>query len=409
MNCRNCNEKLGKPFIDLGLSPPSNSLLSASELSNTQKNYPLKLAVCKKCWLVQTIDFVTADQLFTSQYPYFSSTSSSWLNHAKKYADSVSDLLSLNSNSFVIEIASNDGYLLKNFVRKKIPCLGIEPTTSTALFAESIGIPVLQAFFNQNLAKKLLKDGIQADLIIGNNVLAHVPDLNNFVSGLKISLKRKGTITLEFPHLLNLFQFSQFDTIYHEHFSYFSFFTSQKVMMNHGLRIFKVEKLQTHGGSLRIFACHDNDSRKTEKCVEDLLDEENNFGLRNLSIYNNFKANVSKVKNDLLNFLFEQKNKGKKVVAYGAAAKGNTLLNYSGITSELIECVVDASPSKWNKFLPGSKIPIFSTETLKKRKIDFLLILPWNLKNEIISENLFLARTGTKFCVAIPNFTFCKI
>ncbi|MBT3668473.1 MAG: methyltransferase domain-containing protein [Opitutae bacterium] len=408
MNCRHCNTKLLHTFLDLGFAPPSNAYLTIEDLPKTEKSYPLKIMVCDKCWLVQTLDFLDADQLFTSEYSYFSSTSSSWLDHSKSYVDKVCSMLALDEQSQVLEVASNDGYLLKNFVERNIPCLGIEPTDSTANAAEELGIPVVRKFFDEEFAKYLASKDLIADLIVGNNVYAHVPDINDFTRGLKIALKPSGTITLEFPHLMRLIEHGQFDTIYHEHYSYLSLYTSSRVLANNGLRVYNVEELTTHGGSLRIYACHQDDERQTHESVEQLLIREEEFGLKDLAVFKNFKSKVEKIKSDLLSFLIEQRKSGKSVVGYGAAAKGNTLLNYAGVKTDLLKYVVDASASKWNKYLPGSQIPIYDIEILRREEIDYLLILPWNIKEEVILQNSFLLDSETKFCVAIPHFHFCK-
>jgi SAM-dependent methyltransferase len=403
MNCRHCGEFLKNIFLDLGHSPLSNAYLTKNNLHQSEIYYPLKVLVCDQCWLVQTEDYINAEKLFTSQYAYFSSTSPSWLSHAKNYTDKIIKELKLNSKSYVIEIASNDGYLLKNFVAAKISCLGIEPTTSTAEAAEKIGIPVLRNFFGKSLAHKLALDEKKADLIIGNNVYAHVPDINDFTMGLKEILKTDGTITLEFPHLKNLIEYTQFDTIYHEHFSYLSLYTVCKIFQKASLRIFNVEKLKTHGGSLRVYGCHFDDIRKTKNSVTLLLQEEKLSGLQKIETYKGFHISVDKIKSDLIKFLTEQKKKGKKVVAYGAAAKGNTLLNYAGIKEELLPFVFDAAISKQGCFLPGSHIPILSPEYIIQTKADYVLILPWNIAEEIVIENFILKKNGVQFVIAVPE------
>jgi hypothetical protein len=403
MNCRHCGVFLKNIFLDLGYLPPSNAYLTKKNLHQSETYYPLKVLVCDQCWLVQTEDYINAQELFTSQYAYFSSTSSSWLIHAKNYANKIIKELNLNSKSHVIEIASNDGYLLKNFVAAKISCLGIEPTASTAYAAEKIGIPVLRKFFGKSLAQKLVLDGKKADLIIGNNVYAHVPDINDFTMGLKEILKTNGTITLEFPHLMNLIEYTQFDTIYHEHFSYLSLYTVCKIFEKENLRIFNVEKLKTHGGSLRVYGCHFDDPRKTKNSVALLLQKEKLSGLQKIETYKGFQIIVDKIKSDLIKFLTEQKKKGKKVVAYGAAAKGNTLLNYAGINEELLPVVFDAATSKQGCFLPGSHIPILSPQYIIQTKADYVLILPWNITEEIIIENSMLKKNGVQFIIAVPE------
>jgi hypothetical protein len=402
LNCRHCGSPLEHTFLDLGFAPPSNAYLNQADLTKPEKYYPLKVKVCSDCWLVQTEDYAQADELFSSDYAYFSSTSSGWLLHATKYAKSMIERFKLNANSFVMEIASNDGYLLKNFVDAGVPCLGIEPTSSTAAAAEKLGIPVMREFFGEAIAKKLASKQ-QADLIAGNNVYAHVPDINDFTRGLKVALKSNGTITLEFPHLMRLIEHTQFDTIYHEHFSYLSFYTVQKIFKEAGLRIWDVEELPTHGGSLRIYGCHDEDRRITSANVIALLAEEAQRGLQKLATYKNFQARADKVKNDLLTFLIEQKRVGKKVVAYGAAAKGNTLLNYAGVKPDLLAFVCDAASAKQGKYMPGSHIPIFSPSALENSTPDYVLILPWNISAEVRDENAALGKRGAKFLTAVPT------
>lgn len=358
--------------------------------------------VCNQCWLVQTEDYAKADELFDAEYAYFSSTSKGWLRHAKEFAEKMTAELGLSEKSLVIEVASNDGYLLKNFVEKKIPCLGIEPTASTAKAAEVLGISVLQEFFGENLAKRLSQDGQQADLIVGNNVYAHVPDINDFTLGLKVALKPSGTITLEFPHLMRLIEFNQFDTIYHEHFSYLSLYTVVRIFKAAGLRVWNVEELSTHGGSLRIYGCHETDDRQALQAVDDILIKEKERGLQDTNIYEAFQNNANAIKNDFVEFLIAQKKLGKKIAAYGAAAKGNTLLNYAGVKSDLLSFVCDAAVAKQNKFMPGSHIPILNPEVLLNEKIDYLVILPWNIANEVREHNAHLAIKGVQFVTAIP-------
>jgi hypothetical protein len=402
MKCRHCSNLLNKTFIDLGYAPPSNAYLTKSQLNQHELYYPLKVFVCNNCWLVQTEDYNNADDLFNAEYAYFSSTSTSWLKHAKDYSIQIIDQLKLNEKSFVIEVASNDGYLLKNFVAQGVPCLGIEPTKNTAEASLKLNIPVLQEFFGEKLAKKLESNNQKADLICGNNVYAHVPNINDFTLGLKIALKKEATITLEFPHLLNLIKYKQFDTIYHEHFSYLSLYTVKKIFESFGLKIFDVEELKTHGGSLRIYACHDHDKRIVTKNVYNLLKIEEQFGLTNITIYNDFQKEAINIKNNLISFLIEQYNLGKKVYAYGAAAKGNTLLNYSGIKSDLINFVFDAAESKQLMYMPGSHIPILPPEGLNSDIPDYILILPWNISDEVKNQLKHLSDRGTKFVTAIP-------
>ena len=392
--------------MDLGFAPPSNAYLSKDDLSKPEKYYPLKVNVCEECWLVQTEDYANIDELFSPDYAYFSSTSTSWLTPAKEYSNKIISRLNLNKDSYVIEVASNDGYLLKNFKEANIPCLGIEPTKSTAHAAEAIGINVIKKFFGETLAKELALEGKQADLIIGNNVYAHVPDINDFTKGLKALLKPTGIITLEFPHLLRLIEGTQFDTIYHEHFSYLSLYSASKIFASCGLRIWDVEELETHGGSLRVYGCHEDDSRETLPSVASILSKEESYGLRKIETYKNFQPKVEKIKNDLLTFLIGQKEKGKRVVAYGAAAKGNTLLNYAGIKPDLLPVVFDAAESKQGKFLPGSHIPILNPHKMDQISTEYLLILPWNISVEIkeqLKENL---KKQPQFLAAIPHLSF---
>ena len=402
MNCRHCGSHLEHTFLDLGFAPPSNAYLNQADLTKPEKYYPLKVKVCSHCWLVQTEDYAQADELFSSDYAYFSSTSSGWLAHAAKYTKSMIERFKLNANSFVMEIASNDGYLLKNFVDAGVPCLGIEPTASTAAAAEKLGIPVLREFFSEALGKQLATKQ-QADLIAGNNVYAHVPDINDFTRGLKAALKSNGTITLEFPHLMRLIEHTQFDTVYHEHFSYLSLYTVDRIFKAAGLRVWDVDQLPTHGGSLRIYGCHTEDTRDTNENVIALLAEEARCGLKTLETYQKFQARADKVKNDLLTFLIEQKTAGKKVAAYGAAAKGNTLLNYAGIKPDLLPFVCDAAAAKQGKYMPGSHIPILPPSALAKSTADYVLILPWNIAPEVRLQNAALVERGAKFVTAVPT------
>lgn len=392
-------------FLDLGFAPPSNNYLSLQDLQTSESYYPLKLFVCDNCWLVQTEDYNQSTDLFRHDYAYFSSVSDTWVNHAKTYSDMIIKYLGLGKESFVIEVASNDGYLLKNFVAEGIPCQGIEPTSSTASACEQLGIPVIREFFGQTLSKKLAEQGQLADLIVGNNVYAHVPDINDFTSGLKILLKVSGTITLEFPHLLSLIKNTQFDTVYHEHFSYLSLYTVNRIFTEAGLRIWNVETLTTHGGSLRIYGCHAEDERNTTRSVENVLEEESRAGLRDLEIYRTFQTRSDRLKNDLVAFLIEQKRAGNSVAAYGAAAKGNTLLNYAGIKPDLLAYVCDAAPSKQGKFLPGSHIPIHPPTVLKERRPNIVLILPWNIAHEVVDQHGYIREWGGKFAVAVPFMT----
>lgn len=403
MICRHCHHPLEHVFLDLDFAPPSNAYLELDDLKKPERHYPLKLYVCDHCWLVQTEDYTQADELFSPDYAYFSSVSKSWLAHAANYAQMIIRRLALSKDSLVIEIASNDGYLLKNFVSANIPCLGIEPTSSTAKVAESLGIPVLKEFFGQALANQLSKEGKQADLIAGNNVYAHVPDINDFTAGLKVALKRNGAITLEFPHLMRLIEHRQFDTVYHEHFSYLSLYTVSRIFSAHGLRVFDVEELPTHGGSLRIYGCHADDQRPTTDAVDTLLVQEHAYCLRQLSLYTSFQSKANRVKNDLLLFLIESHRAGKSIAAYGAAAKGNTLLNYAGVKADLLPYVCDAAPSKQGKYLPGSHIPVLPPSAIDERKPDIVLILPWNISTEVVTQLRNVSDWGGQFYVAVPE------
>jgi len=402
MNCRHCRKSLQNVFLDLGFAPPSNAFLSLEDLDSPETYYPLKLYVCSQCWLVQTEDHATADQLFGRDYPYFSSMSRSWLDHAARYVDMIRRRLDLGPGSLVIEVGANDGYLLRNFVAAGIPCLGIEPTASTAAAAEGRGIPIVREFFGKALAERLVARGRQANLLIGNNVYAHVPDVNDFTAGLRVALKPGGTITLEFPHLMRLIEDVQFDTVYHEHFSYFSLHTVARIFSAAGLRVFDVEKLATHGGSLRVYGCHADDPRSASPAVAVLLAEEDRQGLCRLAPYTEFQGRADRAKEALLVFLIERKRAGKRVAGYGAAAKGNTLLNYAGVRSDLLPYVCDAAPAKQGKFLPGSHIPVLPPAALRERRPDTVLILAWNLAEEVIAQHGYVQDWGGQFAVAIP-------
>jgi SAM-dependent methyltransferase len=403
MKCRHCKNQLQYVFLDLGFAPPSNAYLSVDGLNAPELHFPLKLLVCDQCWLVQTEDYANADELFTNNYAYFYSISKSWLNHSLSYFKLVRKRFSLNSNSYVIEVASNDGYLLKNFVAANIPCLGIEPTASTAVVAESLGIPVIREFFGFELAQKLVSEGKNADLIIGNNVYAHVPDINDFTKGLKKLLKPNGVITIEFPHLMRLIEHAQFDTAYHEHFSYLSLTAVSCIFKAEGLRVWDVEELNTHGGSLRVYGCHEGSVKITSSSVNQILKKESKNGLLDITSYNDFQVRAQTIKNTLVSFLIEQKNAGKSVAAYGAAAKGNTILNYAGIRTDLLPYVCDSAPSKQDMLMPGSHIPIVSPEVLKERKPEYILILPWNIAKEVMDEHSYVKEWGAKFVTAIPE------
>lgn len=402
-SCRHCQTPLSPPVLDLGHAPPSNAYVIAERLSAPEVSFPLRIRVCPTCFLVQTEDFMKADLLFDGDYAYFSSTSQGWLAHAADYVRKVTDRFHLSQDSFVIEVASNDGYLLKNFCQADIPCLGIEPTQSTAEAALAQNVPTLQKFFGQALGAELAASGKSADLIIGNNVYAHVPDINDFTLGLAEVLKPEGVITLEFPHLIQLLQFNQFDTIYHEHFSYLSLLAVSEIFKQANLRIFDVDQIPTHGGSLRIYGCLDTADHETTANVAQVLTEEKAQGLDNMDTYISMQSSAVATKHKLLSFLLDARAQDKTVAAYGAAAKGNTLLNFAGVHGDLLEYVVDAAPSKQGKYMPGSHIPIKAPHVLRDNPPDYVLILPWNIAEEVTSQLSDLAATGTKFVVAIPE------
>jgi SAM-dependent methyltransferase len=403
MNCRNCNSKLSNVFCDLVTCPPSNAMLLVDDLNSPEKYFPLKVFVCDSCWLVQVDELEKAEDIFNDKYTYFSSFSSSWLYHAKNYVNKVTEQFNLNNSSLVVEIASNDGYLLQYFKEKGIPAIGVEPTANTAKVAIEKGIETWIEFFNSNMASNKLAQKV--DLILGNNVLAHLPDINDFVKGVKISLKKDGFCTFEFPHLCKLVEENQFDTIYHEHFSYLSFIAVETIFEKNGLVIFDVEELATHGGSLRIYAKNkENKPKQISINVAAIKKKEKQLGVDSISYYLNFQTRVNNVRDTFLTFLIEQKKLGKKVVGYGAAAKGNTLLNYAGVKgSDLIKFVVDASIYKQDKFLPGSRIPVYSPEKIREEKPDWVIIFPWNLKVEISSRLNFIKDWGGQFVTFIPD------
>lgn len=405
MKCRHCGKPLEHTFLDLGFAPPSNAYLTVMDMHKPERYYPLKIKVCDECWLVQTEDYAQASELFSPDYAYFSSTSTSWLAHAAAYVEKVIQDLSLKSSSMVIEVASNDGYLLKNFRAAGIPCLGIEPTASTAAVAEKLGIPVVREFFGERLGTELARSGKSADLIAGNNVYAHVPDINDFTRGLKAALKPGGTITLEFPHLMRLIEQIQFDTVYHEHFSYLSLHTVSRIFNAFGLRLLDVEQLPTHGGSLRVYGCHQEDPRTTTAAVARLLAEEVQNGLQRLATYTSFQPKADRIKDALLMFLIEEKRQGRKVIAYGAAAKGNTLLNYAGVKPDLLPFVFDAATAKQGKFMPGSHIPILPPSALAECPADYVLILPWNIAAEVRQQYAWLSEKGMRFVTAVPELS----
>lgn len=400
--CRHCAAPLNRVVLDLGHSPPSNAYLSTADLSAPETTFPLRIRVCERCFLMQTEDFAAAEELFSSEYAYLSSTSRSWLAHAERYAAMITGRLGLTSESMVVELASNDGYLLRNFVAAGIPCYGVEPTDSTAEIAEQAGIEVLRAFFGETLARELAAQGRKADLVIGNNVYAHVPDINDFTAGIAALLNDEGVVTLEFPHVQRLLQFNQFDTVYHEHFSYLSLGTVGTIFESCGLRIFDVEELPTHGGSLRVYGCRAGAGHETSPAVRAILDAEEAFGLRDAATYGALQGAAEEIKNSLIAFLLDARRSGKRVAAYGAAAKGNTLLNFAGVRPDLLPFVCDAAPSKQGMYMPGSHIPILPPDALEERTPDYVLILPWNIADEIRGALAPLAGEGARFVTAVP-------
>ena len=403
MNCRFCTSPLTSEFLDLVNSPASNSFLTKEQLNEPEIFYPLKLFVCDSCRLVQIDEYKKSDDIFDKNYIYFSSFSTSWVEHAKNYVDMISSRLKLNQDSFVIEIAANDGYLLQYVKENNIPCLGIEPTGSTAKVAREKGIEILEEFFSLALAKSLKK----ADLILGNNVLAHVPDINDFVAGLKEVLAAEGTITMEFPHLLRLIEEMQFDTVYHEHFSYFSLYTVMQIFKSQDLDIYDVDELPTHGGSLRVYAKHCSDkSKNIGQGIQKVLDDEKAYGLHSKEGYKGLQTKVTQIKYDFLEFLVNAKKEKKKIIGYGAAAKGNTFLNFCGIKNDFIDFIVDKSPHKQNHYLPASHIPVESEDNIKSFKPDYIIIFPWNIKEEIMKQLSYTRKWGCKFVVAIPEIRF---
>jgi SAM-dependent methyltransferase len=403
MNCRHCDTPLRHRFLDLGFAPPSNAYLTEADLSRPEKYYPLRVMVCDQCWLVQTEDYAQANELFSADYAYFSSTSSSWLAHARAFCEQVTARLGLGPDSQVVEVASNDGYLLRNFVAAGVPCLGIEPTASTAAAAEALGIPVLREFFGEALGRRLAAEGRSADLIAGNNVYAHVPDINDFTRGLAALLKPEGVVTLEFPHLLRLIEQAQFDTVYHEHFSYLSLTAVARIFAKAGLRVWNAEELPTHGGSLRVYGCRAGASHTSTARVPAMMGQERDFGLLDLATYAGFQQRADRIKDDLLAFLIEQKRQGRAVAGYGAAAKGNTLLNYAGVKPDLLPYVCDAAAAKQGKYLPGSHIPILPPSQLHAERPGVVLILPWNIAEEVRTQLADIAAGGARFATALPE------
>jgi len=404
MKCRHCGTELLLPLIDLGSAPPSNSYLTEKTLKAPEKWFPLKVLVCSECWLVQTEDYADAEELFGADYAYFSSFSTSWLMHAEQYVASMVSRFGLNEESHIVEVAANDGYLLQYVKAKNIPCLGIEPTLSTAKAAREKEIEIIEDFFGVELAQKLVSLGKQADLTAANNVLAHVPDINDFVAGFAHLLKPNGVATFEFPHLMQMIQHTQFDTIYHEHFSYLSLTAVDTIFSRNGLQVFDVEEISTHGGSLRVFAQRiDQGQHQITAAVAAILKRELSVGIKTESYYADFQQRSNRIKYDLVEFLIKAKREGKKVIGYGAAAKGNTLLNYAGVRSDLLSAVVDRNPAKQNKYLPGSRIPIIDKNIIHQERPDYVLILPWNLRYEVTEQLNYIQDWGGKFVTVVPT------
>lgn len=407
MKCRHCGAELELTFIDLGSAPPSNAYLTDETLGAPEKWYPLKVMVCASCWLVQTLDYTHRAELFAPDYAYFSSVSSSWLRHAEDYVEMAVRRFGLDTRSLVVEVASNDGYLLQYIKARGIPCLGVEPTASTAQAARNKGIAVVQEFFGADLAQRMVADGKAADLIVANNVLAHVPDINDFVSAIAVLLNTSGVATIEFPHLLTLVTNNQFDTIYHEHFSYLSLTVAKRLIDEYELKVFDVEQLPTHGGSLRVYVQpRKTGEREVHASVDEMLSLERSAGVETTAFYTGFQERANRVKNDFLAFLLKAKEDGKSVAAYGAAAKGNTLMNYAGIRPDLIHFVVDHNPAKQGKFMPGSRIPIVDTSRLLSARPNYLVVLPWNLMDEVTAQMACVRGWGAHFVSAVPQLRF---
>ena len=401
--CRFCKTPLTATFVDLGMSPLSNAFIKQERISAMERFYPLHAFVCESCFLVQLEEFESPDRIF-SDYVYFSSYSESWLEHCRRYVEQMIERFGYGPSSFVVEVASNDGYLLQNFVRHKVPCLGIEPAANVAEVAVKKGIPTRAVFFGEETARALRSEGKAADLLIGNNVFAHVPDINDFAAGMKLALAPQGIITLEFPHLLELIAHNEFDTIYHEHFSYLSMLAVEKIFTAHGLMVFAVDQLPTHGGSLRIYGQHaDNSARSVEPSVAAVRKLEKAARLDEVATYTSFRSQVEKAKRELLSFIIQAKEEGKTIAAYGAAAKGNTLLNYCGIRSDFIDYVVDRNPHKQGLYTPGTHIPVYAPEKIAETKPDYVLILPWNLKDEVMSQLSAIRSWGGRFVIPIPS------
>ncbi len=404
MNCRHCNTELLNSFLNLGSAPPSNAFLNGTTMNGSEKWYPLHILVCDQCWLVQTEDFVAADEMFSPDYVYFSSFSTLFLSHAKKYVSEMTSRFSLTDQSMVVEVAANDGYLLQFVKENGIPCYGVEPTHNTAVAARKKGIEIVEEFFGVHLAEELVRAGRQADLTVANNVLAHVPNINDFVGGFAKILKEDGVATFENPHLLQLVEQKQFDTVYHEHYSYLSITSVSEILKTNGLTLFDVEEIPIHGGSLRYYAQRsDTGNKGISKNVVDIQVKEIKAGMTSLDFYQGFQFQAEAIKAEFLTFLLHQKSIGKKVVAYGAAAKGNTMLNFCGLRPDLVQFIVDKNPAKQNMLAPGSRIPVVSEQRLREEKPDYIVILPWNIKEEIKEQLSYVTEWGCKFVVAIPE------
>ena len=410
MKCRHCHAEVKLPFVDLGASPPSNSYMSQAQLVKPERWYPLRVAVCESCWLVQTEDFADREEFFSPEYGYFSSASSSWLQHCERYAADMRSRFKLTEQSCVVEVAANDGYLLQYFKQASVPCYGVEPTHSTAEAARAKGIEIVEEFFGVAIAQQLANQGKSADLMAANNVLAHVPDINDFVGGFAALLKADGVATFEFPHLMNLVQFAQFDTVYHEHYSYLSLTAVAQIFKANGLEVFDVQELPTHGGSLRVFAKKlSSNAHPIQDSVAQLLQRELDAGVKTSAYYSQTQADALRIKRDLMRFLLDAQEAGKVVAAYGAAAKGNTLLNFAGVRPDLVQLVVDRSPGKQGKFMPGSRIPIVNEAQLVASQPDYVLILPWNIEQEVkqqLSQNH--PQATWQYVTAIPQLTISR-
>ena len=407
MNCRGCGAHLHLPLIDLGTAPPSNAYISAAQLDQAEQWVPLRVLVCDACWLVQTEDYRAADSLFDADYAYFSSFSSSWLAHAERYVAEMTERFGLNTQSRVVEIAANDGYLLQYVAGRGIPCLGIEPTASTARAARAKGLEIRELFFGETVGRQLAEEGWEADLMAANNVLAHVPDINDFLKGFAALLKPTGVATFEFPHLLRLMAEHQFDTLYHEHYSYLSLTAVQALCARNGLALFDVEELPTHGGSLRVFVQRAAGVRQVSAAVGELLARELGRGVKTAAYYASLAPAAERIKHELLRFLLQAKAEGKRVVGYGAAAKGNTLLNYAGVRGDLLTWVADANPHKQGKYLPGSRIPIVEPARIAAERPDYVLLLPWNLRDEVAQQLAYIDEWGGKLVIAVPHMQIC--